>query len=76
MAIPGGSALAVMSMVHTTPHKENKVDTSSMETPTVQALVAQPGSKASDDNLINDDPGLLNFNAAESEIVCRVSSRL
>jgi hypothetical protein len=36
--------------------------------------VAQPGSKASDDDLVDDDPGLLNFDTVESETVCRMSS--
>jgi hypothetical protein len=52
-----------------------KVDTSSAEAPMVEALVARPGSKASDDNLGDDDPNLLSFNAAEFEIVCQMSSR-
>jgi hypothetical protein len=38
--------------------------------------VARLRSKASDDNLIDTDLGLLNFDATESEIVCRTSSRL
>jgi hypothetical protein len=59
-----------MSMVHTTPPKEDNVDTSSAEASTAQALVARPGSKAPDDNLADDDPVLLNFAAVESEIVC------
>jgi hypothetical protein len=41
-----------------------------------QALVAQPGNKAPDDNLVDGDPGILNFIAAESEIVWRMSTRL
>jgi hypothetical protein len=41
-----------------------------------QALVAQVGSKVPDDNLADDYPDLLNFDAAESEIICRKSSRL
>jgi hypothetical protein len=56
-------------MAHTTPPKKNKVDTSLAEAPKAQALVARPGSKALDDNLADDDPNLLNFSAAESEIV-------
>jgi hypothetical protein len=56
-------------MVLTTPPKEDKVDTSSAGVPTSQALVARPGSKALDDNLIDDDPNLLNFDMAEFEIV-------
>jgi hypothetical protein len=42
----------------------------------VQALASRPGSKASDDNLGDDDPDLLSFGATECEIVCRISSRL
>jgi hypothetical protein len=38
-----------------------------------QALVARPGSKASDDNLVDDDPDLLNFDAVGSKIICRMS---
>jgi hypothetical protein len=57
-------------MARTTPPKKNKVDTSLAEAPMAQALVARPGSKALDDNLADDDPNLLNFSAAESEIVC------
>jgi hypothetical protein len=29
-----------------------------------------------DDNLADNDPDLLNFTVAESEIICRMSSRL
>jgi hypothetical protein len=61
-------------MVHTTPPKEDKVDTSSVEAPTTQALVARPGSKAPNDNLVDDDPILLNFITVESEIICQMSS--
>jgi hypothetical protein len=57
-------------MVRTTPPREDKVGTSSVEAPTAQALVARSGSKASDDNLADDDPELLNFHVTESEIVC------
>jgi hypothetical protein len=63
-------------MVRTTLSKEDKVDISSMEVPTAQALVARPGSKAMYDNLADDDPVLLNFGTMESEIVCRTSSLL
>jgi hypothetical protein len=35
LTIPGGSALVVELMAHTTPPKVDKVDTSSMEAPTV-----------------------------------------
>jgi hypothetical protein len=44
--------------------------------PMVQALASRPGSKASDDNLGDDDPDLLSFGATECEIICRISSRL
>jgi hypothetical protein len=60
-------------MAHTTPPK---VDTSSVEAPMVRALVAQQVSKASDDNLGDDDPDLLCFSMAESEIICQMSSQL
>jgi hypothetical protein len=63
-------------MVHTTLPKVDKAGTSSTEVPTAQVLVARPRSNASDDNLTDDDPGFLNFAMAESEIVCRMSSRL
>jgi hypothetical protein len=63
-------------MVRTTPPKEDKVDTSSAEVPTAQALAAQSRSKALDDSLVDDDPVLLNFDAVESKIVCWTSSRL
>jgi hypothetical protein len=62
--------------VRTIPPKEDKVDTSSAEDPTAQALVARSGSKAPDDNLTDDDPDLLNFAAAGSEIICQMSSWL
>jgi uncharacterized protein (DUF433 family) len=52
------------------------VDTSLMEAPTAQVLVARSRSKASDDNLADDYPNFLNFDAVESEIVCQMSSRL
>jgi hypothetical protein len=63
-------------MVRTTLPKTDKAGTSSVEVPTAQALVARLGSKTSDDNLADDDPDLLNFAAAESEIVCWMSSML
>jgi hypothetical protein len=63
-------------MARIIPPKEDKAGTSSVEAPTAQALVARPGSKASNDNLADDDPNLLNFDMAESEIVCRTCSRL
>jgi hypothetical protein len=40
LTIPGGSALAVVTMVRTTLSKEDKVDTSLAEVPMAQALVA------------------------------------
>jgi hypothetical protein len=63
-----------MSMVRITPPKEDKVDTSSAKAPTAQALEAQLVSKTLNDNLVDVDPNLLNFDAAESEIVCWTSS--
>jgi hypothetical protein len=72
----GGSASAVAPKVCTIPPKEEKVDTSSAEVSMVQALLVRPGSKTSDDNIADDNPDRLNFDAAESEIVCRMSSRL
>jgi hypothetical protein len=51
-------------MVRTTPPKKNKVDTSLVEVPMTQALVALPGSKEPDGNLFYDDLGLLNFDTA------------
>jgi hypothetical protein len=50
-------------MVRTTPPKEDNVGTSSPEAPTAHPLVAQSGSKAPDNNLADDDPDLLNFDA-------------
>jgi hypothetical protein len=63
-------------MVHTTLPKQDKADTSSVEAPTAQALVARPGSEAPDDSLGDDDPNVLNFATGNSEIICRMSSRL
>jgi hypothetical protein len=63
-------------MVCTTPPKEDKADTSSVKVPTIQALVARPRSKAPDDNLADDDPVLLNFATAGSEIICRLDKLL
>jgi hypothetical protein len=63
-------------MAHTTPPKEEKLDTSSAEAPTTQELVTQLLSKASDDNLTDDELVLLNFIMVESEIICQMSSRL
>jgi hypothetical protein len=76
MTILGGSASAVVYIACTTLPKEEKASTSSVEAPRAQALVDRPGSKVSDDTLADDDPDLLNFTAAESEIVCRTSSWL
>jgi hypothetical protein len=73
LTIPGGRASAVEPMIHTTPPKVDKAGTSSMKVPIAQALVARPGSKASDDDLVDDDIDLLNFIAAEFETVCRTS---
>jgi hypothetical protein len=61
---------------HTTPPKEDKVDTSSMEASTAQALVARLRSKLLDDNIVDNNPDLLNFVVVEFEIVCRMSSWL
>jgi hypothetical protein len=63
-------------MVRTTPPKEDKVSTSLKEPPRDQALVARLGSKVLDDNLADDDPDLLNFDAPESKIICQMSSWL
>jgi hypothetical protein len=63
-------------MDRTTPPKEDKVDTSSAEVPTAQALVARSESKAPDDNLGDNDPNLLNFAIVGFEIACRMSSQL
>jgi hypothetical protein len=41
-----------------------------------QALVDQPESKPLDDNLVDNDPVLLNFDVVKSEIVCRMSYRM
>jgi hypothetical protein len=46
------------------------VDTSSAEAPMAQALVARLGSKAPDNNPIDNDPDLLNFTMVESRIAC------
>jgi hypothetical protein len=64
----------VVPMVHTTPPKEDKVDTSLTEAATAQAFVARSGSKALDDNPADNDPDILNFDAVESEIICQMSS--
>jgi hypothetical protein len=74
--VPGGSASVAVPMVRTTPPKEDKVDTSSAEAPIAQTLVAQLGSKAPDDNLVDDDPDLLKFDVVESETICWMNSWL
>jgi hypothetical protein len=74
--IPSGNASAVAPMVSTTPPKEDNVDTSSAEAPAAQALVARSKSKVLDDNLVDDDPDPLNFDATGSKIIYRMSSRL
>jgi hypothetical protein len=56
-------------MDRTTPSKVDKADTSLVEAPMAQALVARSESKASDDAPIDDDPNLLNFFVAVSWIV-------
>jgi hypothetical protein len=61
-------------MTRTTPPKKDKVDTSSVEAPTAQAWVARLRSKVPDDTLADDDPDLLNFDEAESQIICWTSS--
>jgi hypothetical protein len=76
LTIPGGSASATEPMVPTTPPKEDKVDTSSVEVPTAQALVARRRNKVSDDNLADDNPDLLNFAASGSKIICQTTSQL
>jgi hypothetical protein len=76
LTILTGSALAVAPMDHTTPPKEDKVDTLSAEVPMAQALVAQPESKAQDDNLGDADPDLQNFVAVGSKIARRMNSLL
>jgi hypothetical protein len=52
--------------VRTTLRQVDKGGTSSVEIPTAQALVAQPKSKAPDDDLIDYDAGHLNFVMIES----------
>jgi hypothetical protein len=52
-------------MVCTTLPKVDKVDTSSVEVPMTQTLVTRPESNAADDNLVDDDPDILNFTAVE-----------
>jgi hypothetical protein len=76
LTIPGGRASTVEPKVCTTLPKVDKAGTSSMDVPMAQTLVAQLRGKAPDGNRADDDPGLLNFTVAESEIICRMSSRL
>jgi hypothetical protein len=52
--------------VRTTLRQVDKGGTSSVEIPTAQSLVAQPKSKAPDDDLIDYDAGHLNFVMIES----------
>jgi hypothetical protein len=73
---PSVLLMADVSVVRTTPPKEDKVGTSSVEPPTAQTLAAQSRSKVPDDTLADDAPELLNFDAEEFEIVCQMSSRL
>jgi hypothetical protein len=63
-------------MVCITLPKVDKIGTPLGEVPTAQALVARLGSKASDDDLVDDDPDLLNFTTVESKIICQMSSRM
>jgi hypothetical protein len=63
-------------MVRTTLPKVDKAGASSTEVPTAQALVAWPRNKVPNDNLADDDFGLLNFTTVDSYIVCWMSSRL
>jgi hypothetical protein len=60
-------------MVRTTLPKLDKVGTSSAEVHMAQALVVRPGSKAPDDDFIDDGPGHLKFAATGSETICRMS---
>jgi hypothetical protein len=69
----GGSALVAESTVHTA---LPKVDTSSVEAPAAQALVARSGSEAPNDNPVGDDPDLLNFAVEGSWIAWWMSSLL
>jgi hypothetical protein len=63
-------------MVRTTLAKVDKAGTSSVEVPTAHVLVVRAKSKAPDDDLVDDDTGLLNFITTEFEIVCQTSSQL
>jgi hypothetical protein len=59
LTIPDGSASMVKPTAHTILPKVGKVDTSSVEAPTVWALVTRPGSMVRDDNPSNNEPNLL-----------------
>jgi hypothetical protein len=76
LTIPGGSASVVAPMDRTTPSKEDKVETSSAEAPTAQALVARLESEMPDYNLGGDTPDLLNVAVVGSEIACQTSTQL
>jgi hypothetical protein len=65
--------LAAEPRVQTTLPKVDKVDTSSIEAPTIPTLVARPGSKVSDDTPFDDDFNLLNFAAVVFWIACWMS---
>jgi hypothetical protein len=60
-------------MDRTTLPKVDKADTSSVEDPMAQALVARLGGKAPNDAPVDDDPNLLNFFTAVSWIGCQKS---
>jgi hypothetical protein len=60
-------------MDRTTLSKVDKADTSSVEGPTAQALMARSRSKLSDDAPVDDDLNLLNFITAVSWIDCWMS---
>jgi hypothetical protein len=66
----------VEPMVRTTLPKVDTVGTSSVEVPMARALMAQPGSRAPNDDLVDDDLYLLNFTVAKSKIVCQMGSQL
>jgi hypothetical protein len=60
--------MVAVSMVRTTPPKEEKVGTSLAEAPTAQALVARPRSKVPDDTRADDNPELLNFGRVQDRL--------
>jgi hypothetical protein len=60
-------------MDRTTLPKVDKADTSSVEAPMAQALVARSGGKTPNDAPVDDDPNLLNFFIAVSWIGCQTS---